>query len=127
MSAVRHLAELEARLKAAEELNGELQRALDSRVVIEQAQGVLAERLQLDVDDAFELLRYAARTARVKLHALAARVVEERVTPREIVVALARRQRWRSALMREHDEAARERVAALAAELAEQACRVSER
>ena len=66
--------------------NAHLQRALDSRILIEQAKGVLAERFALDVGDAFELLRRSARNNRVRLHDLAARVVESRVTPPEIDV-----------------------------------------
>ena len=75
------LAELVAAL--ADE-NANLQRALDSRVVIEQAKGVLAERFALDVTDAFELLRRSARNNRMRLHDLAERVVATRETPAEI-------------------------------------------
>ena len=75
------LAELVAAL--ADE-NANLQRALDTRVVIEQAKGVLAERFGVDVHDAFKVLRMSARSSRVRLHDLAARVVESRKTPPEI-------------------------------------------
>jgi AmiR/NasT family two-component response regulator len=69
---------------ALAEQNANLQRALDSRVVIEQAKGVLAERFALDVADAFELLRRSARNNRMRLHDLAERVVATRETPAEI-------------------------------------------
>jgi ANTAR domain len=74
--------------------NANLQRALDTRVVIEQAKGVLAERFDVDVHEAFRLLRVAARSNRIRLHDLAARVVEARQTPPEIEeVRLGRRAR----------------------------------
>jgi ANTAR domain len=59
----------------------QLQRALESRVVIEQAKGVLAERLDIGLDEAFAVLRQAARSARMKLHVLAGEVVASAVTP----------------------------------------------
>lgn len=64
--------------------NQQLQTALESRVVIEQAKGVLAERYRIGVDDAFDLLRRSARNHRLRLHALAAAVVASRETPIEI-------------------------------------------
>jgi ANTAR domain len=64
--------------------NANLQRALDTRVVIEQAKGVLAERFGLEVHEAFQVLRRAARSNRMRLHDLATRVVESRQTPPEI-------------------------------------------
>ena len=48
-------------LHQAELLSIQLQNALTSRVIIEQAKGVLAERHQVTVDDAFALLREYAR------------------------------------------------------------------
>jgi AmiR/NasT family two-component response regulator len=71
----------------------QLQRALDSRIVIEQAKGVLAERLALPTDDAFELLRRAARSTQVRLHDLAAEVVVSPATPAAVARELARRRR----------------------------------
>jgi AmiR/NasT family two-component response regulator len=53
----------------------QLQVALDSRVVIEQAKGALAERLQMTPENAFEVLRASARRRRVPLHELAQLVV----------------------------------------------------
>ena len=53
----------------------QLQTALDSRVPIEQAKGVLSHRLGLDPQEAFELLRARARTTRRRLIAVAEDVV----------------------------------------------------
>ena len=64
--------------------NQQLQQALASRIVIEQAKGVLAERYGIGVDEAFALLRRSARNHRVRLHGLAADVVGSRDTPHEI-------------------------------------------
>jgi hypothetical protein len=68
----------------------QLQQALSSRISVEQAKGVLAERLGLDMEGAFALLRYAARGERMKLHHLAEAVVEGEETPGPVVRALAR-------------------------------------
>lgn len=70
---------------------GQLEQALSSRIVIEQAKGVLSERFQLTVDDAFHVLRRSARNARMNIHALAAQVVNEQSTPREITATLEAR------------------------------------
>lgn len=51
----------------SETLVQQLQTALDSRIVIEQAKGVLAERLQVAIDEAFLALRRYARNNNVKL------------------------------------------------------------
>jgi len=63
----------------------QLQAALASRVAIEQAKGVLAERLGIGVDEAFSLLRSAARSHGMKLRELALEVVRSPTTPHEIV------------------------------------------
>jgi transcriptional regulator with GAF, ATPase, and Fis domain len=54
---------------------GQLQVALNSRVIIEQAKGVLAERLQVTPDEAFVTLRRHARDYKRPLTELAADVV----------------------------------------------------
>ena len=59
-------------------LSAQLQHALDSRVVIEQAKGVLAERHTVPVDQAFELMRQHARSSRTRLEDVAADVLRGR-------------------------------------------------
>jgi len=68
----------------------QLQEALDSRIVIEQAKGILAERFGTDIDAAFRLLRRGARSNRIKLHDLAERVVASPETPAELTSANSR-------------------------------------
>jgi len=62
----------------------QLQTALESRVAIEQAKGMLAERLGVSLDEAFKLLRSAARSSKVKLQVLAMEVVRSPETPAEL-------------------------------------------
>jgi hypothetical protein len=68
----------------------QLQHALSSRISVEQAKGILGERLGLDMDGAFALLRYAARGERMKLQELAQAVVESDETPDPVIRALAK-------------------------------------
>ena len=49
----------------------QLEGALSSRIVIEQAKGILAERHGIGVDEAFERLRGAARNAGRNIHDVA--------------------------------------------------------
>ncbi len=58
-----------------EVLAQQLQEALTSRIVIEQAKGVIAERLGVHVDEAFEQMRGYARSHGEQLSAVARRVV----------------------------------------------------
>lgn len=64
-------------------LTEQLQTALNSRVLIEQAKGVLAERLQVGVDEAFTVLRGTARSKNRRLTELAQAIVDgsEQIPP----------------------------------------------
>jgi GAF domain-containing protein len=62
----------------------QLQHALDSRVVIEQAKGVLAERNNLSMDAAFHALRSYARARRRNLTQVALDVVHAVIDPSTI-------------------------------------------
>ena len=66
-------------LARSEVVAEQLQAALNSRIIIEQAKGFLAERLALDVDDAFAVLRRYARDHNRKLTDLAADIISGRV------------------------------------------------
>lgn len=68
-------------LREHEVLTEQLQTALDSRVLIEQAKGVMAERAGIDVAEAFELIRSRARAARRPLTDVAAEIARTTVAP----------------------------------------------
>ncbi len=84
-TAVRRLVELTTILARR---CAQLQEALETRVVIEQAKGMLAERFHLEPDRAFDVLRRSARSNRVPLRDLAARVVSSERTPWEVAAQL---------------------------------------
>ncbi|HEV7823522.1 MAG TPA: GAF and ANTAR domain-containing protein [Mycobacteriales bacterium] len=68
---------LQARsIRVRESLAEQLQTALNSRIVIEQAKGVVAERRNLDMDQSFALLRDTARSSNRRLSELARAVVD---------------------------------------------------
>jgi transcriptional regulator with GAF, ATPase, and Fis domain len=64
---------------------GQLQHALDSRVAIEQAKGMLAERANVGMDEAFTMLRGHARSSRALLTAVALGVVDGSLAIDEVV------------------------------------------
>jgi AmiR/NasT family two-component response regulator len=57
-------------------LNERLNLALNSRIVIEQAKGVLAERADLDMEQAFARLRNHARNHNLRLADVAQAVID---------------------------------------------------
>ncbi|MEX2549026.1 MAG: ANTAR domain-containing protein [Nitriliruptoraceae bacterium] len=60
-------------------LTDQLTHALERRVVIEQAKGLIAGRHGIDVDDAFDLLRTYARQERRSLHEVCRQVLDQSV------------------------------------------------
>ena len=74
--------------EASYERRAQLQHALESRVVIEQAKGIIAERYGLGVDEAFAVIRRASRSKSVKLRELAARIRPGEPTPPELASVL---------------------------------------
>jgi GAF domain-containing protein len=76
VSILHHRAASEAQL-----VNEQLSHALNSRIVIEQAKGVLAERTGLDMDQAFSRLRNHARNHNLRLVDVARAVVDGSLKP----------------------------------------------
>ena len=68
----------------------QLQHALTSRIVVEQAKGMLAERYSLQPDEAYELIRLAARSNGLKVQAVSRSVIDvPRETPAVILDLLS--------------------------------------
>jgi GAF domain-containing protein len=65
----------------------QLESALRSRVVIEQAKGMLSEYLATTVDDAFELMRGYARGRNLKLTAVAIDIVARKIPAQALAMA----------------------------------------
>ena len=76
-------------------LSSQLETALESRVVIEQAKGVVAERNRVDVDEAFALIRRIARDSNRLLVDTAKGIVDGSLTG--VLVAAGKRARRSSA------------------------------
>jgi hypothetical protein len=68
---LQHRAVLESRI-----VNAQLSHALNSRIVIEQAKGVLAERAGLTMEESFSSMRAHARNHNLKLVHIAERVID---------------------------------------------------
>jgi transcriptional regulator with GAF, ATPase, and Fis domain len=75
----------ERTIRSQETMTTQLQGALQSRVVIEQAKGVLADRGDLDMTAAFNYLRQHARSTNQRLSDLAASIAA-RTTPPDVVL-----------------------------------------
>ncbi|MDJ1131815.1 GAF and ANTAR domain-containing protein [Streptomyces iconiensis] len=62
----------------------QLQHALNSRIAIEQAKGVLAERWNINLDEAFDVLRSYARPRHVRITEVAQQVVAGSLSARDL-------------------------------------------
>jgi len=71
----------ERAIRRGEVVNEQLQNALNSRVVIEQAKGVVAQRTGVGMNEAFALLRGHARHHNLRLAALARQVATRELDP----------------------------------------------
>ncbi len=74
---ILNASELTERQRTAEQL----QTALDTRIVIEQAKGVLAERLGISPEDAFQTIRASARRQSAKMIVVCRRVIDTDYIP----------------------------------------------
>jgi len=66
----------ERTVKQKSDLSVQLQGALNSRIVVEQAKGIVAERLKVDMDTAFGMIRSHARTQGTRLSTVAEALVD---------------------------------------------------
>jgi PAS domain S-box-containing protein len=65
-----------AKLRHQQQLSEQLQEALKSRVVIEQAKGITAERHGVTIDKAYELIRAHARNNNASLRTVAEAIIQ---------------------------------------------------
>jgi GAF domain-containing protein len=74
-------------IRRGEAVNEQLQTALNSRVVIEQAKGVLAQHAGVDMNQAFDLLRRYARGNNLRLADVARRLTVGGLDPAVLLVS----------------------------------------
>lgn len=77
----------ERAIRRGEVLTEQLQYALHSRVIIEQAKGVLAQAGNLDMDRAFQVLRDYARNRNGRLGEIARQLVSGTLHPQEFLAS----------------------------------------
>ena len=76
IAVLQHRAALQAQI-----VNDQLSHALNSRIVIEQAKGMVAERLDLDMEGSFSVLRSHARNHNLRLSDVAEAVIAGTLAP----------------------------------------------
>ncbi len=79
IAVLQHRAALEAQV-----VNQQLTHALNSRVTLEQAKGMVAERLDLDMQQSFATLRNHARHHNLRLSDVAQSVIDGSLAPSEL-------------------------------------------
>lgn len=85
------VARLLAVTHATYERRAQLEHALQSRVSIEQAKGIVAERYGLELDEAFDLIRRASRSQRMKLHEFVLTIRPREDTPPVLAELIAKK------------------------------------
>ena len=85
------VARLLAVTHATYERRAQLEHALQSRVAIEQAKGIVAERYRLGLDEAFDFIRRASRSQCVKLHDFVLTVRPGEETPPVLAELIAKK------------------------------------
>lgn len=81
------LAALGISLQRSGEVNAQLQHALDARVAVEQAKGVVAATLGLPVSEGLAVLRRHARDHNRRLAEIAAEILDGRLRPQDLCTA----------------------------------------
>ena len=74
----------ERAIKHGADLAGQLQGALNSRIVIEQAKGIVAESRKVDMEEAFAMLRAHARSSRSPLSEVARAIIDHSLAPADL-------------------------------------------
>jgi len=64
-----------SKLRQQEQLSEQLQGALESRVIIEQAKGITAQQNSVSIDKAYQLMRVHARNNNASLRMVAEAIV----------------------------------------------------
>jgi GAF domain-containing protein len=80
---LQHQTSLDAKV-----LNSQLSKALDSRIIIEQAKGMVSQATNCDVLQAFDRLRAYARNHNARLTAVATAVVDGTIRPQDLNAAV---------------------------------------
>ena len=77
----------ERAVRDSRNVSAQLQGALNSRVLIEQAKGIVAEHSHINVDEAYVRIRAYARSHNRRLALTAADLVEQKLRPDVLIVA----------------------------------------